>query len=115
MNIPKPITRKDMYYSYLINGAGSIPQPITRLEQYLYYLCKNGFGSGGAVTPEMIDNAVNKYLEENPVEPITDYEKLENKPSINNTVLDGNKNFEDLGMIPLSNMEIMQIISKATN
>ncbi len=68
-NVPKPITRKEMYYSYLINGTGNIPQPITRQEQYLYYLCVNGFGGGGTVTPEMIDEAVSKYLEANPVQP----------------------------------------------
>lgn len=44
-----------------------------------------------------------------------DYEGLKNKPSINDVTLEKNKTFEDLGMIPLSNMEIMQIISKATN
>lgn len=68
-NIPKPITRKDMYYSYLINGSGELPEPITRQDQYLYYLCVNGFGGGGTVTPEMIDEAVSKYLEANPVSP----------------------------------------------
>ncbi len=68
-NVPKPITRKDMYYSYLINGIGELPEPITRQDQYLYYLCVNGFGGGGTVTPEMIDEAVSKYLEANPVAP----------------------------------------------
>lgn len=66
---PKPITRKDMYYNYLINGGNfdTLPKPITRQEIYLYYLCVNGFGSGGTVTPEMIENAVNSYLDANPV------------------------------------------------
>lgn len=67
-NVPKPITRKDMYYSYLINGNGYLPQPITRQEMYLYYLCVNGFGSGGTVTPEQIDAAVERYMQEHPVE-----------------------------------------------
>lgn len=66
-NIPKPITREDMYYSYLINGSGTLPKPITRREIYLNYLCENGFGGGGTVTPEMIDAAVDRYFEENPV------------------------------------------------
>ena len=47
MKTPKPITREDMYYSYIINGKGTLPKPITRKEMYLYYLCVNGFGSGG--------------------------------------------------------------------
>lgn len=42
-----------------------------------------------------------------------DYEKLKNKPSINEVELIGNKSFEDLGLSPLSNLEIMQIINKA--
>lgn len=68
---PKPITREDMYYSYLINGTGSIPKPITRKEQYLYYLCANGFGNGGGtVTPEAIDDAVERYLTENPIDSV---------------------------------------------
>lgn len=45
-----------------------MPKPITRREMYLYYLCVNGFGGGGTVTPEMIDAAVDRYLQENPVE-----------------------------------------------
>lgn len=65
--VPKPITREDMYYSYIINGGGTLPKPITRREMYLEYLCVNGFGSGGTVTPEMIDAAVDRYFEDNPV------------------------------------------------
>ncbi len=61
-NIPKPITREDMYYNYLINGSGTLPKPITRREMYLYYLCTSGFGDGGTVTPEMIDAAVDAAL-----------------------------------------------------
>lgn len=59
---PKPITREDMYYDYLINGNGTLPKPITRREMYLYYLCTNGFGGEGTVTPEMIDAAVDAAL-----------------------------------------------------
>lgn len=47
MKVPKPITREDAYYSYMINRAGTLPKPITRREMYLYYLCVNGFGNGG--------------------------------------------------------------------
>ena len=63
---PDAVTRKEKYYSYLATGEGYIPEPITREEQYLYYLCMNG-GTGGGVTPEQIQQAVNKYLEDNPV------------------------------------------------
>lgn len=44
-----------------------------------------------------------------------DYEKLENKPSINSVELVGNKTFEELGITPLSNIEIMNIINRASN
>lgn len=43
------------------------------------------------------------------------YEKLKNKPSINKVVLSGDKSFEDLGLSPLSNLEIMGIINRASN
>lgn len=68
-NTPKPITREDRYYDYLINGGDFdlLPKPIQRREIYLYYLCENGFGGGGTVTPEQIDAAVERYMEENPI------------------------------------------------
>ena len=37
------------------------------------------------------------------------YENLKNKPSINDVELVGNKSFEDLGDIPLSNIEILNM------
>lgn len=66
--LPDAVTRKEKYYQYLATGTGVIPDPVTREEQYLYYLCKNG-GTGGGATPEQIQQAVDNYLEENPVEP----------------------------------------------
>ncbi len=66
--LPDAVTRKEKYYQYLATGTGVIPDPVTREEQYLYYLCKNG-GTGDGVTLEQIQQAVDNYLEENPVEP----------------------------------------------
>lgn len=61
----KPVTRIEKYLAYLNqNYAAALPEPVTRIEKYLYELCKNG--TGGA-TPEEIENAVKKYLAENPV------------------------------------------------
>ena len=40
----------------------------------------------------------------------TDYEKIKNKPQINNVELIGNKNFKELGMESLSNMEIENLL-----
>lgn len=54
-----------MYYSYLAGLGSALPEPITRREYYLYYLCVSG-AMGGA-TQEQIENAVNNYLEQNPV------------------------------------------------
>lgn len=65
---PKPITRKEQYMSYLTGNTDWYPKaPITREEQYLFYLCENGGIGGGTVTPEQIQQAVDSYLEENPV------------------------------------------------
>lgn len=61
----KPITRVEKYLAYLNqNYTAVLPEPVTRIEKYLYELCKNGTGDA---TPEEIENAVKKYLAENPV------------------------------------------------
>lgn len=39
-----------------------------------------------------------------------DYNKLKNKPSIENVKLEGNKNLEDFGMTILTNMEIESLL-----
>lgn len=39
-----------------------------------------------------------------------DYLTLKNKPKIENIELEGNKNFEDLGLSKLSNLEIENLI-----
>lgn len=72
-NIPDPITRKDQYLSYLTGNTDYYPtDPITREEKYLFYLCENGGIGGGSVTPEQIQQAVDAYLEENPVSGMTE-------------------------------------------
>ena len=65
--VPDPISRKEQYMSYLAGNTSYYPKdPITREEQYLHYLCQNG-GVGGGVTPDQIQEAVDRYLDENPV------------------------------------------------
>jgi hypothetical protein len=62
-----PITRKEKYLAKLTGSyTGNVPDPITRVEKYLYDLCRKGISG---LTPEEIENAVNKYLKENPVQP----------------------------------------------
>lgn len=64
----KPVTREEEYLAHLTGDyTGGIPKPITRKEQYLYELCLKGIG--GEISPEEIKNAVNEYLEKNPVKP----------------------------------------------
>lgn len=64
----KPVTREEKYLAYLAGDyTGEIPKPITRKEKYLYELCLKGMG--GEISPEEIKNAVNEYLEKNPVKP----------------------------------------------
>lgn len=61
-----PITRKEKYLAKLTGSyTGNVPDPITRVEKYLYDLCQKGISG---LTPEEIENAVNKYLKENPVQ-----------------------------------------------
>lgn len=40
-----------------------------------------------------------------------DYEKLINKPKINEIELEGDKSFDDLGLIPLTNTEIAKMFN----
>ena len=64
----KPVTREEKYLSYLTGDyTGELQNPITRKEKYLYELCLKGMG--GEISPEEIKNAVNEYLEKNPVKP----------------------------------------------
>ena len=64
----KPVTREEKYLAYLTGDyTGEVPKPITRKEKYLYELCLKGIG--GEISPEEIKNAVNEYLEKNPVKP----------------------------------------------
>lgn len=64
----KPVTREEKYLAYLTGDyTGGLPKPITRKERYLYELCLKGIG--GEISPEEIKNAVNEYLEKNPVKP----------------------------------------------
>lgn len=64
----KPVTREEKYLAYLTGDyTGELPKPITRKEKYLYELCLKGIG--GEISPEEIKNAVNEYLEKNPVKP----------------------------------------------
>ena len=64
----KPVTREEKYLAYLTGDyTGEIPKPITRKEKYLYELRIKGIG--GEISPEEIKNAVNEYLEKNPVKP----------------------------------------------
>lgn len=69
-----PITRKEKYLAKLTGSyTGNIPDPITRVEKYLYDLCQKGISG---LTPEEIENAVNKYLEGKDYVTKTDADKL---------------------------------------
>ena len=43
--------------------------------------------------------------------PTNDYYMLTNKPRIENNELVGNKTFEDLGLVPLTNREIEDLLN----
>lgn len=59
--VDNPITRKEKYLAKLTGSyTGNVPDPITRVEKYLYDLCQKGISG---LTPEEIENVVNKYLE----------------------------------------------------
>lgn len=88
----EPITRQEMYLSYL-NGNTDItlPEPITRVERYLYALCINGGGTGGGG------------------EGTNNYNNLLNLPSINGITLKGKKTLDDLGIQEKIDKELFEI------
>lgn len=65
---------------------------------------------------EILENEIEIEFEEDIVGSggTNDYEELKNKPKINEVELEGNKSFEELGITPLTNMEILAIITKAS-
>ena len=84
MNLPEPITRKEIYLKAITeNGGGGggggsvdLPEPVTREEIFLKAIADNGGGGGGT----------------------TDYEQLTNKPKVNGVELSGDKSASQLGL-----------------
>jgi len=82
MNLPEPITRKEIYLKAIAEngggggGGGSVPEPVTREEIFLKAIADNGGGGGGT----------------------TDYEQLTNKPKVNGVELSGDKSSSQLGL-----------------
>lgn len=88
--LPDAVTRKEKYYQYLATGTGVIPDPVTREEQYLYYLCKNGGTGGGGEGGT------------------SNYNDLQNKPTLNGVTIEGNKTSEDYGIESADRQEILE-------
>lgn len=65
---------------------------------------------------EVLDSEIEIEFEEDIVgsNGANDYEKLINKPKVNEVDLIGNRSFEELGMTPLTNIEILEIIKRAS-
>lgn len=84
MNLPEPITRKEIYLKAIAeNGGGGggggsvdLPEPVTREEIFLKAIADNGGGGGGT----------------------TDYEQLTNLPKVNGVELSGDKSASQLGL-----------------
>lgn len=55
---------------------------------------------GGSVSKEEVYEIIEEYLEENPVDVVSDYPDLTNKPKINDVELEGNKTLQELGIQP---------------
>lgn len=98
----KPVTREEKYLAYLTGDyKGELPKPITRKEKYLYELCLKGIG--GEISPEEIKNAVNEYLEKNPVKPGATTEQAQqieqNKTDIGSLKTETSSLKEDIGYV----------------
>lgn len=98
----KPVTREEKYLAYLTGDyKGELPKPITRKEKYLYELCLKGIG--GEISPEEIKNAVNEYLEKNPVKPGATTEQAQqieqNKTDVTSLKTETNSLKKDLAIL----------------
>lgn len=80
-----PVTRREMYLSAAAGETETsvLPTPVTREEIYLNEIAQGGGGSGGT----------------------TDYDDLENKPSINNVILSDNKTLSEIGAASATDLE----------
>lgn len=112
----KPVTREEKYLAYLTGDyTGEIPKPITRKEKYLYELCLKGIG--GEISPEEIKNAVNEYLEKNPVKPGATTEQAQqieqNKTDVDSLKEETGSLKEDLDKLEVISNEYL--ISKNAN
>lgn len=112
-----PITREEKYLAYLTGDyKGDIPKPITRQERYLYELCLKGMG--GEISPEEIKNAVNEYLEKNPVKPGATTEQAQqieqNKTDIASLKTETSSLKEDLGGLSVNFISIKDVLTDKT-
>lgn len=113
----KPVTREEKYLAYLTGDyKGELPKPITRKEKYLYELCLKGIG--GEISPEEIKNAVNEYLEKNPVKPGATAEQVQqieqNKTDIGSLKEETGSLKEDIGEISKKQGYLSSYITDST-
>lgn len=113
----KPVTREEKYLAYLTGDyKGELPKPITRKEKYLYELCLKGIG--GEISPEEIKNAVNEYLEKNPVKPGATTEQAQqieqNKTDVASLKKETGSLKEDIGEIPKKQGYLSSYVTDST-
>lgn len=56
--------------------------------------------------PEIVDIQVDDKIKVNNL----DYDSLKNKPQLNSVTLKGNKTFEEIGINPISNIELLNLL-----
>lgn len=114
----KPVTREEKYLAYLTGDyKGGLPKPITRKERYLYELCLKGIG--GEISPEEIKNAVNEYLEKNPVKPGATTEQAQqieqNKTDVDSLKTETGSLKEDIGKKGAALTDIQKKVSDSNS
>lgn len=66
----------------------------------------------GRIVENTIENTITGRLTvPSSVNGVSDYERLNNKPSIEDVTLIGNKTFEDLGLESIDNTELMDLLT----
>ena len=77
---PKPITRKEYYYAYMLGEVDEYPEPITREDKLLVSLIENGILSGGISIKEFAQDGLQKNsISDSAVTAVRDYAFTNNK------------------------------------
>ena len=76
---PEPITRKELYYAYMLGEVDEYPEPITREDKLLVNLIENGAVSGGISIKEYVQDGLKESsISDTTITSVRDYAFVSN-------------------------------------